>query len=295
MVHLRYFAHGNAESGRNAEGNPLNNKMVTLWGIPILQQQLMLSLSPDTGLQEEDPNEVLKRNVLDALAEYEDTLISAKLPSKDRQNDDFFRFQRDHFAKTGKMIPALSESLVAESLLMSIKTLAYRYLNAADPKAFLNNPAKDHKETSEMRDEYEQYVAKHGPLSIFVWAAVHDSCMNHGRHLHDNGVMMSGVYYVNAPEGAGELILEDPRGFRAPFGIDRYVKPKPGMVVMFPAWLVHSVSKSCGVKRSDPRISLSFNVYGDWDATNDVTAVLFDMASHNNKENNETTMYYNDL
>ena len=50
-------------------------------------------------------------------------------------------------------------------------------------------------------------------------------------------------------------------------------------MIIFPPWLVHGVAPSCGIKKGDPRISLSFNVIGDWQYTSDATAVLFDMES----------------
>ena len=44
----------------------------------------------------------------------------------------------------------------------------------------------------------------------------------------------------------GDLILEDPRGFLPPFGNRVIHSPAGGDVVLFPSWLVHHVSPSCG-------------------------------------------------
>lgn len=69
---------------------------------------------------------------------------------------------------------------------------------------------------------------------------------------------------MSAPEGAGSLTLEDPRGPRPPFHRNRLrYTPTAGELVLFPPWMAHSVGPSCGVAGS-PRVALSFNVmYGD--------------------------------
>ena len=119
------------------------------------------------------------------------------------------------------------------------------------------------------------------PLNIFMWASVHDSCMSHLAHTHPN-TTVSGVYYVSVPPGSGDLIFEDPRGALPPFGNRHIVKPRAGQVVLFPSWLVHAVAPSCGLAADNPRISLSFNVIGDWARTNDATALLFDLEDTHN-------------
>ena len=121
------------------------------------------------------------------------------------------------------------------------------------------------------------YMSEHPEkLNVFMWASVHDSCMAHLAHTHPNATV-SGVYYVNVPLGSGDLVFEDPRGALPPFGNRHIVKPRAGQVVLFPSWLVHAVSPSCGLTAANPRMSLSFNVLGDWTRTNDASALLFDM------------------
>ena len=91
--------------------------------------------------------------------------------------------------------------------------------------------------------------------------------------IHDHGMALwSGVYYVTAPEGIGDLVLLDPRGnapvLRRPsFGDARKgasasaaesgVSPRPGRLLMWPGWLQHYVEPHGG---EEPRISVSFNI-----------------------------------
>lgn len=70
-------------------------------------------------------------------------------------------------------------------------------------------------------------------------------------HRHDeDDELLSGVYYLQAPPGSGELVLALSRG-------DRIVTPVAGRLVLFPPDLLHEVR----AHRSDsPRVALAFNV-----------------------------------
>ena len=76
-----------------------------------------------------------------------------------------------------------------------------------------------------------------------------------GWHDHKEKSKISGVYYISVPKKSGNIIFrkkdksKDERWF---------VKPKDGMMILFPPKLEHCVeiNKSC-----DTRISLSFNLY----------------------------------
>ena len=89
----------------------------------------------------------------------------------------------------------------------------------------------------------------------------------HTGHIHPHAVL-SGTIYVEVPDGASALKLEDPRlpmmmarpGVRAdapeaerPFV---YLAPRPGTILMWESWLRHEVPANAA--RSE-RISISFN------------------------------------
>ena len=82
-------------------------------------------------------------------------------------------------------------------------------------------------------------------------------------HTHP-GSMWSGVYYVDKPEGSGNLQLYDPIVQRHPLREPKNktrksitnIKSETGGLIMFPAWLQHSVEvNTC----KNDRISISFN------------------------------------
>jgi uncharacterized protein (TIGR02466 family) len=88
-------------------------------------------------------------------------------------------------------------------------------------------------------------------------------------HVHA-GTFWSAVYYVRVGEGeGGELVLHDPRvpgsQMHAPHlrlrgtGPDyrALIEPKPGLMVLFPAWLSHSVEPWQGAGN---RISIAMNI-----------------------------------
>jgi uncharacterized protein (TIGR02466 family) len=101
------------------------------------------------------------------------------------------------------------------------------------------------------------------------WANVSGSGGFNMPHIH-GGSFWSAVYYVRAGEGeGGQLVLHDPRmpGLRmhAPglrfkdMGPDvrAEIKPKSGLMLLFPAWLLHSVEPWQG---EGHRISVAMNI-----------------------------------
>lgn len=100
-----------------------------------------------------------------------------------------------------------------------------------------------------------------------MWVNVLDPDGFHSGHIHPH-CAISGTYYVRTPKGAAALKFEDPRLAhmmaapmrRADAPEDMrsfvYVRPKPGMILMWESWLRHEVVRHRG---DEPRISLSFN------------------------------------
>ena len=100
-----------------------------------------------------------------------------------------------------------------------------------------------------------------------LWANMSAPGAGHGLHSHPNN-FLSGVYYVRTHEGADTVNFHDPRPqtgiIRPPVteltaeNTDQVVvKVKNGTLLVFPAWLPHSVDPN----RSDhTRLSISFNI-----------------------------------
>jgi len=60
---------------------------------------------------------------------------------------------------------------------------------------------------------------------------------------------------------SSSLLLLDPEGRRACLSAGRgeVVTPQAGTMILFPSWLIHSVTRFRGTR---PRISVAFNVAG---------------------------------
>ena len=105
--------------------------------------------------------------------------------------------------------------------------------------------------------------------SIDAWANVGTAGAANRAHVH-GGAFWSAVYYVSVGGGdGGELVLHDPRlpgllmhapelhfkGAGPELSVP--IKPKAGLIILFPAWLSHSVEPWQG---DQPRISIAMNI-----------------------------------
>ncbi len=110
-------------------------------------------------------------------------------------------------------------------------------------------------------------VEHDGFLITGCWANIKPRGAGHPSHIHPNN-FLSGVYYVRAPEAGGNIIFHDPR--TQPFLIsprtgarnlynsrNADLAVREGMMVLFPAWLHHSVAGNTG---ESERVSISFNI-----------------------------------
>lgn len=98
------------------------------------------------------------------------------------------------------------------------------------------------------------------------WANINGIGTAHQEHVHPNN-FLSGVYYVQVDEGADSFRIHDPRPQRhmirpdvhesTPFNSGEFsLSVKPGDILVFPAWLPHSVGRN---RSGRSRISVSFN------------------------------------
>ncbi|MEH2133758.1 MAG: TIGR02466 family protein [Nostoc sp.] len=105
-------------------------------------------------------------------------------------------------------------------------------------------------------------------VELVAWANVLEKGGYHLPHTHSGH--LSGVYYVNTGEpdshnpNSGLIVFSDPRSnvnginsFYLDFGSSFKYEPKAGMILLFPAYLLHWVHPFTGAGR---RIAISFNV-----------------------------------
>lgn len=101
-----------------------------------------------------------------------------------------------------------------------------------------------------------------------AWLNINDTrqCMN-SEHVH--GEVFSGVFYLQAPEDSGKLCLQNPainrmwKGCSLTSQKNQFtgesirIEPVEGSILMFPAYLPHSVETN---NHDEERISISFNI-----------------------------------
>ena len=105
-----------------------------------------------------------------------------------------------------------------------------------------------------------------------MWANINPPGGMNMPHIHPNS-LFSGVYYVKSQPNCGRLKIMDPRPgahMQMPTrksgnpGKDLWrdvnIEPITGRIIMFPAWLWHSVEENMS---NDIRISVSFNFLQD--------------------------------
>ena len=115
---------------------------------------------------------------------------------------------------------------------------------------------------------FEEECLDKQPVLGNMWANINPSGGYNKPHVHPNS-LFSGVYYVKTPPNCGRLICQDPRPgiqtvmpTRKSVEIPKYLwrdvhlQPQENRVVIFPAWLWHSVEPN---QSNDIRISVSFN------------------------------------
>jgi uncharacterized protein (TIGR02466 family) len=99
------------------------------------------------------------------------------------------------------------------------------------------------------------------PLCDSMWVNVLPQGGAHTSHIHTNAVL-SGTYYVTAPEGSSPIVFEDPRHammMAAPprkTSIYESRTPKAGTLMLWESWLRHEVPMN---RAREDRISVSFN------------------------------------
>lgn len=108
-----------------------------------------------------------------------------------------------------------------------------------------------------------------------MWSIINPPGSSNRAHIHP-GALWSGVYYVQAPEEAGQIDFTDPRTqqiMSSPQYIPNKrrktecwskvrVKPVAGKMLFFPSWLYHAVAPNLaqGDGPESERIIISFNI-----------------------------------
>ena len=129
--------------------------------------------------------------------------------------------------------------------------------------------------TELFRMQKEIYDNEHLDRNAFLgnmWANINPPGSMNQPHVHPNA-LFSGVYYVKSQPQSGRLKIYDPRpGIQTIMPVrksgnpgkdlwrEAHLEPIVGRIIMFPAWLWHSVEEN---QSNDVRISVSFNFVQD--------------------------------
>ena len=100
-----------------------------------------------------------------------------------------------------------------------------------------------------------------------MWTIINPPGASNSRHIHSNN-FISAAYYIKAPKNSGKIVFYDPRPApvhnhpisKSPNKLNATVnsiKPEPGLLVLFPSYLEHSVNPNQSNKK---RIVISFNL-----------------------------------
>ena len=137
-------------------------------------------------------------------------------------------------------------------------------LNEPKPKEFVNSIQTPLKE---LFNDMEWDLFKQKVKITSMWSIINTKEAFNGRHIHGNN-HISAAYYVKAPEKCGNIVFYDPRSapvFNHPIikkpnklnSDSHSIKPKEGLLVLFPSYLHHSVESN---KSDEERIVISFNI-----------------------------------
>lgn len=116
-----------------------------------------------------------------------------------------------------------------------------------------------------------KYAIKIGTM----WSIINPPLSSNRAHVHP-GCLLSGVYYIQAPEKAGDIEFIEPRTVHL-MNQPRYIPnekrqkenwtkvrftPKPGRMIIFPSWLYHAVDPNMTKEegKAGNRIIISFNL-----------------------------------
>ena len=108
-----------------------------------------------------------------------------------------------------------------------------------------------------------------------MWSISNPPGAGNRSHIHP-GALWSGVYYVQTPEGAGQIEMVDPRTVnlmsqaayipktkrKKECWTKVKIKPAAGKILFFPSWLYHGIDPNLatGTGRDSERVIIAFNI-----------------------------------
>lgn len=113
-------------------------------------------------------------------------------------------------------------------------------------------------------------VASLGTYIQEMWSQEHNQFNGHDEHIHSRGAQITGMYFLDCPEGGSRVAIHDPRYGRNQIALPEadlnkitqasstvLFIPKPGTMYFFNSWLPHSVTRNPG---TEPTRLVHFNL-----------------------------------
>lgn len=113
-------------------------------------------------------------------------------------------------------------------------------------------------------------MAQFNTIVSEFWAQKHMKFSGMEQHVHPHGVVLSGFYFLECPEGGSMVELHDPRAGKVQASLPMkdqsivrecnnsiFIKPQPGLVLMTNSWLPHSFTRNSS---DEPVKFIHFNI-----------------------------------
>ena len=108
-----------------------------------------------------------------------------------------------------------------------------------------------------------QYDSSKIKLNVQLYIGIMQENDTHNFHTHP-GSILSGLMYLQVPEGSSPIIFRDPRPFRSIINLPSkqhtgsvYFQPVDGLFLIWESWLGHEVPKT---SNKESRITMVFNL-----------------------------------
>lgn len=159
-------------------------------------------------------------------------------------------------AKTARPMNDTYPFVMSDSMIGKERTRALEQFIAESAWAILDNQGY-------RMDAFMTYVSE-------FWAQEHFKYSGMEQHVHPYGVVLSGFYFLTAPQGGSVVELHDPRPGKVQASLPikeqnqvrdannmLHITPEPGLMVFSNAWLPHSFTRNSS---DDPVKFIHFNV-----------------------------------
>ena len=119
----------------------------------------------------------------------------------------------------------------------------------------------DQNQFLDFHQDLEEKIVKEIPIKnqrmAESWCTIQKEGSTLKWHKHPNSII-SGILYLKVDDDSSKLVFQNPTSMQ---GEVREIKPKPGLLLMWPSFLMHGSGDT--INKSKERIIIGFNSYWD--------------------------------